>query len=166
MRGVVAALLDRVPDRVPRTYARFFDVANACACAAWIVLARDALREKRSARARRFVVDGAVATLCAAYAWLLVACVAKGVDARASFGSLAGVRALFERDDALLAGWLHFLAFDARVADWLIDEERARGVPRMCTACVTLPLTFACGPVGYAWSACARKVLARETRRR
>ena len=82
MRGVVAALLDRVPDRVPRTHARFFDVANACACAAWIVLARDALREKRSARARRFVVDGAVATLCAASAWLLVACVAKGVDAR------------------------------------------------------------------------------------
>jgi len=163
MRRVVAALLDRVP----RTHARFFDVANACACAAWIVLARDALAEKRSARARRFVVDGAVAALCAAYAWLFVACVALGdVDARASFGSLAGVRALFERDDALLAGWLHFLAFDARVADWLIDEERARGVPRMCTACVTLPLTCACGPVGYAWSACARKVLARETRRR
>lgn len=109
-------------------YVCFFDVVNVCVCVVWIVFVCDVLCEKRLVCVRCFVVDGVVVMLCVVYVWLFVVCVVKGVDVCVLFGLFVGVCVLFECDDVLFVGWLYFLVFDARVADWLIDEERARGV--------------------------------------
>src|SRR5690349_14179694 len=65
-----------------------------------------------------------------------------------SFDTLGNLRALFQNDGFLLAGWLHYLAFDLVIGTWIADDARARGISRW----VMLPvlfLTFYLGPIGF-----------------
>lgn len=64
------------------------------------------------------------------------------------FGSLAGVMALFERPEAVLAGWVHYLAFDLLIGALIVRRARACGVPHALVL-VCLPLTFLAGPAGW-----------------
>ena len=100
--------------------------------------------------------------LSIAYLFLLVACACvEGAPESASFSTLAGVKALFTSDVAALAGWVHYLAFDLLIGARLAREERARGVPVWCTVCLTFPLTFLAGPVGFLCSACVVQAFGR-----
>ncbi|MEL6389198.1 MAG: ABA4-like family protein [Bacteroidota bacterium] len=64
-----------------------------------------------------------------------------------SFGSLEGVMALFTSPIAVLAGWVHYLAFDLWVGSWEVGDASRRGVPHlMVIPC--LFFTFMFGPVG------------------
>jgi hypothetical protein len=65
-----------------------------------------------------------------------------------SFSSLTGVRQLFQNDWALLAGWVHYLAFDLFVAAWIARDAERSGVSRWFLVPV-LPLTFLFGPAGF-----------------
>ena len=71
------------------------------------------------------------------------------------FGSLEQVAKLFESRGLLLAGWVHYLAFDLWVGRWSIDalaaEPPAHGVADWIGRLLMLPcllLTFMFGPVG------------------
>jgi len=157
-------------------YERAFAFANAAAVVAWLALAkaqfdseddRETRKEgKQSSRKYRSsvytsVVFAVVITgLCAAY--LAIALNAAFARREISFASLADIRALFARDDALFAGWIHYLAFDLLVGERLGRNERARGVPRAWTVACTLPLTFVAGPIG----ACASAIGCRAFGRR
>lgn len=63
------------------------------------------------------------------------------------FGSIAAIRALFASDSALVAGWLHYLAFDLFVGSWIVADGLKRGVPALLIL-PCLPLTFLLGPLG------------------
>ncbi|MCP5271112.1 MAG: DUF4281 domain-containing protein [Burkholderiaceae bacterium] len=63
------------------------------------------------------------------------------------FGSLAEVAALFSAPGLLLAGWVHYLAFDLFVGRWIVDETLAHRLSRTA-ALPSLVLTFLAGPVG------------------
>lgn len=63
------------------------------------------------------------------------------------FNSVAEVRALFTSDPVLLAGWLHYLAFDLFVGVWIARRADAIGLSRLLQAPV-LVATFMFGPVG------------------
>ncbi len=65
------------------------------------------------------------------------------------FGSLAQVRTLFGHDATLLAGWVHYLAFDLFIGAWIARRADAIGLPRILQAPV-LVATFMFGPVGLA----------------
>ena len=68
--------------------------------------------------------------------------------AEGSFASLAEVRALFASDWMLLAGWVHYLAFDLFIGAWITAAvERAR-LSRLWLIPI-LPLTFMFGPAGF-----------------
>lgn len=64
-----------------------------------------------------------------------------------SFETLPGVRQLFMNDWALLAGWVHYLAFDLFVGAWIARDAERSGVSRWLLIPV-LPLTFLFGPAG------------------
>jgi hypothetical protein len=64
------------------------------------------------------------------------------------FDSLAAVRKLFSNDWALLAGWVHYLAFDLFVGAWIAGAAIRDGVSRWFLIPV-LPLTFLFGPGGF-----------------
>lgn len=64
-----------------------------------------------------------------------------------SFSTLDGVKALFADDSALVAGWVHYLAFDLFVGSYIVQRGIASQMPRwMYTLC--LPFTFMFGPLG------------------
>ena len=65
-----------------------------------------------------------------------------------SFMTLAGVAALFANPWLLLAGWLHYLAFDLLIGCWEVRDAQARGVPHAALVpCLVLTLMF--GPAGW-----------------
>lgn len=64
------------------------------------------------------------------------------------FGSLADVAKLFSQQESLLAGWIHFLAFDLFVGAWICRTARNEGI-RFWLVLPCLPLTFLFGPAGY-----------------
>lgn len=65
------------------------------------------------------------------------------------FGSLDEVRLLFGHDYMLLAGWVHYLAFDLFIGAWIAKEADALGISRLIQPVILLA-TFMFGPVGLA----------------
>jgi len=64
------------------------------------------------------------------------------------FGSFTDIRELFAQADALMAGWVHFLAFDLLVGAWICRQGRRDGMPfPLILPC--LPVTFLFGPAGF-----------------
>jgi hypothetical protein len=67
--------------------------------------------------------------------------------AAGGFGSLAEVSALFGHPGLLLAGWVHYLAFDLFIGSWESRDALRRGVPHLVVVPCLL-LTFLLGPIG------------------
>ena len=67
--------------------------------------------------------------------------------AEGGFGSIEEVRQLFQDDYALLAGWVHYLAFDLWLGCWELGDAKKNGVHHL----LLMPcffLTFMFGPIG------------------
>ena len=64
------------------------------------------------------------------------------------FGSLAGVASLFANPWLLLAGWVHYLAFDLMIGVMIARKTADEGLPRLILLPI-LPLTFLFGPIGW-----------------
>jgi Domain of unknown function (DUF4281) len=118
--------------------AQLFQIANTTALLSWIVLV---LQPKRTAPILRFVIPVAMAVL---YIWAL-ATAPNNPDG--GFGSLAQVKALFTQDRAILAGWVHYLAFDLFVGCWMVMDAADRGIKHLFVI-PCLALTFMFGPAG------------------
>lgn len=63
------------------------------------------------------------------------------------FGTLDAVRRLFSADRALLAGWIHYLAFDLVVGGWELRDAQRRHVHHFFVI-PCLAATFMVGPAG------------------
>ena len=64
-----------------------------------------------------------------------------------SFSSLAGVRSFFENPYLLLAGWVHYLAFDLFIGAWEVRDARRLAISHLAVIPCLL-LTFLAGPIG------------------
>jgi hypothetical protein len=76
------------------------------------------------------------------------------------YNSLGGVRALFENDYMLLAGWVHYLAFDLFIGAWIAKNADALGISRLLQAPILIA-TFMFGPVGLVLFFCMRAAFPR-----
>ncbi|WP_442266496.1 ABA4-like family protein [Tenacibaculum sp. ZS6-P6] len=64
------------------------------------------------------------------------------------FGSLTSVMKLFTVENAVLAGWIHYLAFDLVVGMWMLDQNKELKIhPVILAPC--LFGTFMLGPIGF-----------------
>jgi predicted membrane channel-forming protein YqfA (hemolysin III family) len=64
------------------------------------------------------------------------------------FTTLSEVAQLFKNPWFLLAGWVHYLAFDLFVGCWEVRDSQQQGIPHwMVIPC--LILTFLFGPIGW-----------------
>jgi hypothetical protein len=61
------------------------------------------------------------------------------------FSTLPDVATLFSNPWALLAGWIHYLAFDLLIGTWETRDAREHGVPPLWLV-PCLVLTFLFGP--------------------
>ena len=77
------------------------------------------------------------------------------------FGSLAEVETLFRNPYLLLAGWIHYLAFDLFVGGWEVRDARRLGLPHLLVV-PCLVLTFLFGPAGFLAYAALRAALRRR----
>lgn len=100
-----------------------------------------------AARPAVLVYTQLVVPLLIGAAYVILIAAGWGQTHGGGFGSIAEVRALFQNDAALAAGWLHYLAFDLFIGAWILREGLARGVPRpLLLPCYVL--TFLFGPAG------------------
>jgi len=118
-----------------------FSIVNLMALLSWVALI--ALPRQRAVPK---VVTGLVvpAILAAIYATLILV----NWGGPGSFSTLAGVAQFFANPWLLLAGWVHYLAFDLLVGSWEAQDARDRGVPHLLLV-PCLFLTFMFGPLGW-----------------
>ena len=132
-----------------------FSLASAAVLPAWIALAV-APTHRWTQRVAAWIVPALLAVL---YVALLV--VGLGQPGEGGFGSLDAVAALFESRRSLLAGWVHYLAFDLVVGAWEARDAERIGLTRwVLVPC--LALTFLVGPAGWLLYAIARAVRTRH----
>jgi hypothetical protein len=117
-----------------------FSACNLLAMVGWILL----LAVPRHRLAMRIAGTIIPLTLAAIYLALFVLHVR---ESSGGFSSLAGVAQLFANPWLLLAGWVHYLAFDLFIGAWETRDALARRVPRLLLAPCLL-LTFMLGPIG------------------
>ena len=67
--------------------------------------------------------------------------------AEGGFGSLSDVPLLFQNPNMLLAGWVHYLAFDLFIGCWEVRDARRHQIS-IFLIIPALFLTFMFGPVG------------------
>ncbi len=91
----------------------------------------------------RYAVPG---TLAVAYTVLAIVYFAQAKGG--GYNSLAEVKALLGTDPTLLAGWVHYLAFDLFVGVWIAERADAIGISRWLQAPILI-MTFLFGPIGY-----------------
>lgn len=116
-----------------------FSICNFIVLPGWLLLVV-APRWKWTQRIAAVVLP---LTLAVVYAALIVTHFGNG----GGFGSLAEVAKLFSNQFLLLAGWIHYLAFDLFIGSWQVrDSERLRISHAFVVPC--LLLTFLFGPTG------------------
>jgi len=127
-----------------------FSVANTVALVAWLTL----ILFQRRRWATDVVVVAAVSLFAATYVPLISA---RFFWNSGGFSSLAGVATLFADPWLMVAGWLHYLAFDLLVGRWEAQDAAARGLsPWLVAPC--LLLTFMFGPAGWLFYVAVRRV--------
>jgi hypothetical protein len=118
-----------------------FSGANTFAMAGWLALL---IAPRTRAVHWHLAGIGIPAALAVLYTLLLAL---HFPGAEGGFGSLGGVAALFRTEGVLLAGWIHYLAFDLFLGAWMCRRATAEGMnPWLSRLC--LPPTFLAGPAG------------------
>jgi hypothetical protein len=107
----------------------------------WLLLVL-APRWKWSAR----IIAGALIPLLLALIYLYLV-VAHFGESEGGFGTLAEVTKLFQNPYALLAGWIHYLAFDLFIGSWEVRDAQRLGIHHLLVV-PCLALTFLLGPIG------------------
>ena len=119
-----------------------FSVAGLLSMIGWLALLASPLIPRWSDRIAGFIIP---LILSIGYVILIVFFPSGG---EGGFGSLAEVIRLFSQQNAVMAGWIHFLAFDLLVGAWICRVARREGV-NFWLVVPCLPLTFLFGPAGF-----------------
>lgn len=91
------------------------------------------------------VLNGVILILSLIYSTLILTTI-QDFDVN-SFSTLQNVKELFQKDMAVAAGWIHYLAFDLFVGLYIVYKGKELGFARwQYTLC--LPFTFMFGPIG------------------
>jgi hypothetical protein len=121
---------------------QIFPAVNLAAMAGWVLLALLPGRPWVTTLISGVVIPALLSTVYAG----IVAVQWSGSEG--GFDTLARVAQLFTNPWLLLAGWVHYLAFDLFVGSWEVRDARAHGVPHwLVLPC--LALTFLFGPAGW-----------------
>ena len=134
---------------------QIFSIANMLAVVGWLLI----LILPRW-KGTRFVVLSGVLPLLLAVAYLILIVLFFG-KADGGFDSLANVMKLFTNEWAVLAGWIHYLAFDLFVGSWEVRDSQRSGISHFLVI-PCLVLTFLFGPVGFLLYSVLRFFLARS----
>lgn len=119
-----------------------FSLANALALLGWLALVASPPSARWAPWGRRLAGRALPLVFALVYVPLIAANWGTG-----GFGSLVEVQALFSVPELLVAGWVHYLAFDLFVGAWIAERSAALGLHHALVLPV-LALTFLFGPAG------------------
>lgn len=119
-----------------------FSFANSFVLLGWILL----IFLPKWKHTQTIILNGMILFFAILYAYLLLKDI--GSFSMESFSTLANVKALFQNDNAVAVGWLHYLAFDLFVGAYIVRKSQALQISRWLYT-IPLPFTFMFGPVGY-----------------
>ncbi|MEQ8470269.1 MAG: ABA4-like family protein [Marinoscillum sp.] len=120
---------------------RIFELVNFVALIAWALMIFTPHWKYTQKMVTTLVVPFILAV---AYILIIAFCsTGSGFD----FSSLAEIRNLFNNDYMLLAGWIHYLAFDLLVGCWILKKAFSENWP-LYMSIPSLLFTFIMGPVG------------------
>lgn len=120
-----------------------FALANGLALLSWLALIASPASAPWTRRV--WFISGRAVPLLLSVGYLLM--FALHWRGEGGFGSPAEVRALFDVPGLLVAGWMHYLAFDLFVGTWIAERAQRIGLPHLATVPMLI-LTFMFGPVG------------------
>jgi hypothetical protein len=119
---------------------QLFSMAGLLAMAGWLILVILPRRPLAT------LVGGVIVPLILSVGYLIL--IAQNLrGAEGGFGSLADVASLFQKQELLLAGWIHYLAFDLFIGGWEIRDSQEHGFPHLVMIPCLL-MTFMLGPIG------------------
>jgi hypothetical protein len=118
-----------------------FQLCNTIALAGWIILILLPFWLKSD----KFILGIIITLFCIVYAWLVLTNFE--INDFSKFGSLAGVMELFSRKEIVVAGWVHYLAFDLLAGLFIKRNAIRYGISHWIVIPVLL-LTFMLGPFG------------------
>ena len=96
----------------------------------------------------RFLIDFKIIPLALTFIYAIYIFQAIQIGGMMDFGSLKSVMALFTEENAVLAGWIHYLAFDLLIGMWMLDQNKELKINQLLMA-PCLFLTFMLGPIGF-----------------
>lgn len=118
-----------------------FSICNSIALLSWVLLALFPYKEWTS----RFLIGVVISLLGLIYASIMIQIF--NPDDFSAFSSLKGLMQLFKNEMLVLAGWVHYLAFDLMVGVYIVNNARKRNI----NALLVIPclfFTFMMGPMG------------------
>ncbi len=123
------------------SYETIFSICNTAVLPGWLLLAI-LPRWKWTARLITSVIIPMLLGLV--YLYLVVTQFGR---TEGGFGSLSQVQQLFQNPAMLLAGWIHYLAFDLSIGSWEVRDAQRLGLNHLLVI-PCLALTFLFGPIG------------------
>jgi len=123
------------------TFDTLFSLTSMLAMAGWLFLLASPLLPTWSDRIAGLIIP---AVLSVSYVVLLLFF----SSGNGGYGSLAQVTELFSQSSAVLAGWIHFLAFDLIIGAWICRTARGDGIAFWMVIPILI-VTFLFGPAGF-----------------
>ncbi|MBF9029208.1 DUF4281 domain-containing protein [Rhodobacterales bacterium HKCCE3408] len=119
-----------------------FGLAGMAAMAGWALLILGPRRYRWLNAIPMWIIPAAISAL---YGWIVLT---RFSGLGGGFDSIASVRTLFASDWALLAGWVHYLAFDLLVGAVMAARMDRAGIGRIVQAPILVSI-FMLGPLGF-----------------
>jgi Domain of unknown function (DUF4281) len=120
---------------------QIFSISSTLAMVGWITL----IFLKFWTRRDQFVFGLIIILFAIIYSWLIIS--SFDIEILKNFSTLNGVSNLFENKQMLLAGWIHYLAFDLLAGIYIIRNAEKNSINHWLIT-PALVLTFLFGPFG------------------
>lgn len=138
------------------TPANIFSIANLIVMPMWILMIC-----LPKWKLTKWLIDFKVIPILLSVVYVFYLIQSFMVSGLMDFGSLASVMEIFTEENAALAGWVHYLAFDLLIGMWMITQNRGVGIHQLLMApCLFLAFMF--GPAGFLLFISMKAVKARK----
>ncbi len=120
-----------------------FSIANSIVIPMWLLMII-----LPNWKVTRFLIDYKLIPISLSIIYAIYIIIAINIGGMMDFGSLHSVMSLFTEENAVLGGWVHYLAFDLLVGMWMLDQNKQLKIHQL----VMIPCllgAFMFGPIGF-----------------
>lgn len=122
-------------------YSQAFQLVNLIALLTWLLL----IFLPRMKYTKRIAFGFTIFILSIVYSWMVFSTFQ--MDDFKEFSSLKGLMSLFQNEQAVLLGWIHYLTFDLMVGIYILENGQKANIKHIFLV-PCLGFTFMFGPAG------------------